>query len=206
MHIAQAAFMQHVLASSPFVPRTIVPVPSMAQSFFARWVARREWEAHRYELVGGRIVRRPPLRQACAALALRLQRRLAQAATGQGVIVLEPRQGLELPTGDTLVPDVAVLSAARWATTTPGAGDLLRVVPELVVEILRAPADRRAHTREIWERAGVHEHWLVDPHTRTVTVLVRRRDRIELGEVLAGTDTLRPTLLPGCALAVARLF
>ncbi|MBC8068997.1 MAG: hypothetical protein IAG13_11745, partial [Deltaproteobacteria bacterium] len=61
--------MQHVLAPSPFVPRTIMPVPSLAQSFFARWVAEREWEAHRYELVHGRIVRRPSLGRGCVALA-----------------------------------------------------------------------------------------------------------------------------------------
>ena len=197
--------MSHALATSSFA--SSVSPPSLAQSFFARWLAQREWESHRWELVNGRMVHRPPAGTRCTAIARRLQRRLAHAADRTGVVVLEPRQGLELPTGDTLVPDVAMLSASRWAGATPSAGDLLRVVPELVVEVLRERDTKaRGETREIYERAGVEEHWVVDPLLRTVTVLVRHRDRFELGEVLAGSDVLRPALLPELQLPLAQLF
>jgi Uma2 family endonuclease len=201
MAIALRRRMSHALAISSLASSTT------PQAHFARWVAQREWESHRWELVNGRVVRRPPAGQRCTAIARRLQRRLAHAADRSGVVVLEPRQGLELPTGDTLVPDVAVLSAARWAGATPSAGDLLRVVPELVVEVLRERDHRaRGETREIYQRAGVEEHWVVDPLLRTVTLLARHRDRLELALVLAGSDVLRPAILPGVQLALAQLF
>jgi len=194
--------MPHAIASSSLVS----PCPT-AQSQFARFVAQREWESHRWELVNGRVVRRPPAGARSTAIARRLQRRLAHAAERTGVVVLEPRQGLELPTGDTLVPDVAVLTGSRWASARPSAGDLLCVVPQLVVEVLRERDHRvRGETREIYERAGVDEHWVVDPLLRTVTVLARHRDRLELAEVLAGGDVLRPAILPGVQLALAQLF
>ncbi len=199
--------MPHAHASTPFVPRSSSTTSTTVQAVFARWLAQREWDSHRWELVGGRSVHRPPVGAACASVVRRLQRRLADAAERTGVVVLEPRQALELPTGDTLVPDVCVLSAARWASAVPSEGDLLRVVPELVVEVLRErDASARAETQEIYARAGVDEHWIVDPRRRTVTVLVRRGARLELGDRLAEGERLRPALLPHLQLAPHELF
>jgi Uma2 family endonuclease len=191
--------------------RVSIPDPTTSQSFFARWLARRDWDAHGYELVRGRIVRRGSPCPACAGVARRLRRRIEDAARGSSTVVLEPRQGLELPTGDTLLPDISVVSAARWAEAAPSAGDLLRVVPELVVEVLPqsiALRDRpaRDRMREIYERAGVREYWIVDTHTRTITVSVSHPGSFELGWVLAGTDMLRTPMLPALRVGLALLF
>jgi len=205
MRLAHAAAMHDVQVRSHAAS---TPCPTPPQSFFARWLAGRDWDTHGYELVRGRIVRRAVGGSTCTSLTRRLHRRLDDAAEGTTAVVLEPRQGLELPTGDTLVPDLSVVSASRWAAAQPSAGDLLRVVPDLVVEVLPASithADRE-EARAIYERAGVKEHWIVDPKTRTVTVSVSVRGRFELGWVLAGCDMLRSAVLPQLRLGLALLF
>lgn len=180
--------------------------PSTSQSFFAHWLARREWDTRGCELVLGRVVRRREAGVACTSLARRLHRKLAAAA--DGVVVLEPRQGIELPTGDTLAPDISAVSEQRWAAALPSAGDLLRVVPELVVEVLDEPLARREceGRREIYERAGVREYWIVDARSRTITVSVAHREGIELGWVLAAGDVLRSAIVPALRVELAALF
>ncbi len=187
--------------------RRVTSTPT-SQSFFARWLARRDWDARRWELVHGRVVPRRVAGPTCVGVTRRLQRRLAAAADGTGTVVLEPCQGLELPTGDTLVPEIGVLSPERWAGALPSDGNLLRVVPDLVVEVLAVSTERRAcdDRREIYERAGVREYWIVDPFTRTVTVSVCHRACFELGWVLSGADVLRSAIVPGLRVGLALLF
>ncbi|HET6582490.1 MAG TPA: Uma2 family endonuclease [Nannocystaceae bacterium] len=198
----------HDVHATSVLARERVSASTTSQSFFARWLARRDWDAHGYELVRGRITRRGTPCPACTGVARRLRRRMEAVAVRSGSVVLEPRQGLELPTGDTLLPDISVVSAARWADASPSAGDLLRVVPELVVEVLPESIVRRDREdiREIYERAGVREYWIVDTHTRTVTVCVGHPGAFELGWVLSGTDMLRTPLLPGLRLGLGLLF
>ena len=182
--------------------------PSTTQSFFARWLARREWDTRGCELVHGRVVRRREASLLCGSLARRLQGALVSATRGSGAVVLEPQQGVELPTGDTLMPDLSVVSAERWASASPSAGDLLRVVPELAVEIVGEALERREceGRREIYEKAGVREYWIVDIPTRTVTVSVSHRCGVELGWVLDHRDQLRSAMLPELRMALAQLF
>ncbi|MBC8068999.1 MAG: Uma2 family endonuclease, partial [Deltaproteobacteria bacterium] len=52
-------------------------------------------------------------------------------------------------------------------------------------------------------RAGVREHWLVDPRARTVTVLVRVGDRFALGGVLRRHEAIDAEALLGIHLPVA---
>jgi len=86
-------------------------------------------------------------------------------------------QGYELPTGDTLEPDASFVSNARWsAGPAPKRGEFLRVVPDLVVEILSpSTASRdRGEKRKAYEAAGVRELWLVDERAGEVLVFARK--------------------------------
>lgn len=199
--------MHGVQIVSTRAPRRITSSPT-SQSFFATWLARREWDPRRWELVHGRVVARRVAGPTCIGVTRRLQRRLAAAAEGTGTVVLEPCQGLELPTGDTLAPEIGVLTPERWASALPSDGNLLRVVPDLVVEVLSVSTERRDcdERREIYERAGVREYWIVDPFTRTVTVSVCHRASFELGWVLSGADVLRSAIVPALRVGLALLF
>ena len=109
---------------------------------------------------------------------------------------------------DVVEPDLLYLSAVRAAEAAKG--DYVHVVPELVVEILSKGTRKRDETikRQLYERAGVEEYWLVDPRADAIRVLRRRGERfgpaIELSRE-AG-DVLTTPLLPGLEMPLARIF
>src|SRR5688572_8235320 len=81
--------------------------------------------------------------------------------------------------------------------------------PALVVEIL-SPGTRRKDERlkrDLFERGGVREYWLVDPDDDTVRVFRReKRGGLALGQHLRGNDRLTTPLLPDLAIELGSLF
>ena len=83
--------------------------------------------------------------------------------------------------------------------------------PALVIEVLSPGTRTRDHTikRDLFERSGVREYWLVDPDGERVTVLRRAASGgfnapFELGP--AQGDSLTTPLLPGFSLTRSELF
>ena len=73
---------------------------------------------------------------------------------------------------DIVVPDLIYLSKARAHLLT---AKNLQGAPDLVVEILSPstrPRDERLK-RDLYERMGVEEYWLVDPEQESVTIYRR---------------------------------
>jgi len=109
---------------------------------------------------------------------------------------------------DVVEPDLLYLSNARAADAlTP---KHVRGVPELVIEIGSPGTRKRDETvkRQLYERAGVSEYWVVDPEIDTIRVY--RRDGDAFGRAIdvsadAG-DTLTTTLLPGLEIQVSRVL
>ena len=109
---------------------------------------------------------------------------------------------------DVVQPDLLFISGARAAILTDAnvAG-----APDLVVEVL-SPSGRRQDEvlkRDLYERGGVAEYWLVDPEAEAVKVFRRAGeggfDRPELLTLHSG-DTLTTPLLPGLELPLAEVF
>lgn len=118
-------------------------------------------------------------------------------------------QGFELPSGDTVEPDVSFVSRERWeAGPAPVAGKFLRVVPDLVIEILsQSTASRdRGEKKAIYERNGVREYWLVDPNGRSVVVFLLEGGRFDRGRTLTLDDELSSAVVAGFSIDVALLF
>jgi Uma2 family endonuclease len=180
------------------------------QPQFLEWLEENEgFLSGHCELIDGAVVLTPPARyphsDVTTNLVLAIGAHVAKRRLGR---VYESSAGYELPSGDTLEPDVSFLSNLRLAMgPVPHPGGLLRIVPDLVVEVLSPSTERRDRTekRRLYGRNGVEEYWLVDPATRIVTVL-------RLG--LAGYDdvrefacgAIRSRVLPNLALAVETVF
>jgi len=82
-------------------------------------------------------------------------------------------------------------------------------VPDLVVEVLSPSTARRDRgpKRDIYERNGVREYWLVDPRRREITVLVRGVDgRFGPEHTVAGDEPARSTLLAGFSVRPSEVF
>ena len=185
-------------------------VEGVTQPEFAAWLERAPLAPGRYELLNGRVVMTPPAGyphgSVGAALLVAIDAHVRLREAGR---VLDSSQGYELPSGDTVEPDVSFVSHERWsAGPAPEEGKFLRIVPDLVVEVLSpTTASRdRGEKKAIYERAGVRELWLVDVRARRVTRLVLGEGRFDVGTSFEEDETLESTVLPGLAVAVASLM
>jgi Uma2 family endonuclease len=183
----------------------------MSQAEFGDWVRRREsWDPYHYELLNGRIVMNPPAGYPHGSVGARVVRVLGTFVAAQGLgEVLDSSQGFLLPSKDTVEPDASFVSRARWEAMPPAEmGEFLRVVPELVVEILSAgTASRdRGEKKAIYERNGVAEYWLVDPRAREVTVFTRGPAGYDAGRIAGEGERVTSGVLPGFECEVRELL
>ncbi|MFM8412759.1 MAG: Uma2 family endonuclease [Alphaproteobacteria bacterium] len=183
---------------------------SFTQSGFRSWLDTLPPDATgRFELLRGRIVVSPPTRARHGLVEVSVATILNLHVRARGLgLVFGPSTGFELPSGDTLQPDASFVSNARWkAADRPGLDDFLRVVPDLVVEILSPSSierDRR-EKREIYEMNGVAEYWIVDPAERRLEIHVPFDGGFGDPLVL-DRGAIRSTVLPGIDASVEDLF
>ncbi len=108
---------------------------------------------------------------------------------------------------DIVVPDLIYLSRARAHLLT---SKNLQGPPDLAVEILSSstrPRDERLK-RELYERTGVDEYWLVEPdHDAMVIFRAEGTGFVEPIRVTRGSGlALTTPLLPGLELTLDRIF
>jgi Uma2 family endonuclease len=180
------------------------------QKEFRRWLDRRpQSDINRYELIDGRVVMTPPAGWPHASIGATLAGRLSDhVRAGKLGFVLDSSGGYDLPSGDTVEPDVSFISTKRFAGgPKPLPGQFLRIVPNLVIEILSPSTSLRDRTekKKLYERNRVDEYWIVDPVHEEVTVL-------RLGKAgyapsrTAKRGRVPSRVLPGLVLTVADIF
>lgn len=109
---------------------------------------------------------------------------------------------------DVVEPDLLLVLADQRRILTD---QNVQGAPALVIEILSPGTRRRDQTikRQLFERSGVREYWLVDPRNRSVIVF-RRTAIGEFARVAAlhadESETLTTPLLPDFSLELSELF
>jgi len=109
---------------------------------------------------------------------------------------------------DIVEPDLVFVAPDQFEILTD---KNIQGTPALVVEIL-SPSTRkrdREIKRQLYDRSGVREYWLVDPKQDAVTIHRRTLDGSfpQAARLTAkALDTLDSPLLPGWSLGLARLF
>ncbi|MBC8072883.1 MAG: Uma2 family endonuclease [Deltaproteobacteria bacterium] len=186
-------------------------INTMEQASFAAWIeSRPAHDDNRYELLNGRVVMMPPAGWPHGSVGARLMYRMGKIAESSGLgLVFDSSQGFELPTGDTVEPDASYVSRARWQAAPPRiAGKFLRVVPELVIEIISlSTAGRdRGEKKAIYAAAGVLEYCLVDTRARTLTIFALEGAHFDRGIVLVDHEPWQSDALPGLVLCLADLM
>jgi Uma2 family endonuclease len=89
-----------------------------------------------------------------------------------------------------------------------GATQFLKIVPDLVVEIL-SPATMqrdRVEKKKIYQSNGVTEYWLVDPDRREVVVFYLVRGKYGAGKRFRANQNLRSPLSAGLSIPTRSLF
>ena len=161
----------------------------------------------RYELLDGELVMSPsprlPHQEICMELGALLH--LFVKTRGLGRVYSAPCD-VVLSETDVVQPDLLFVANERAHILFDG--DNVQGAPDLVVEILSPSTAERDRTvkRALYAQYGVQEYWLVDPDTKTVTVLVL--DAGAFAEVAchgAGQTLTSPTL-PGFTVNLNDLF
>ncbi len=182
----------------------------MSQAEFAGWLdTLPAGDLHHYELLDGFVVMEPPAGwphgQIEARVVARLDAFLGSKPRGR---LFGSSQGFNLPSGDTVEPDIAFVSNERWQELERPVRGFPAVVPDLVVEIL-SPSTKRIDQKQkkrIYERNGVREYWLIDPASQSVRCLVLTAHGFDEGRVFSVDQTLASHVLPGPRIPVAELF
>jgi Uma2 family endonuclease len=182
----------------------------MTQEEFARWLETLPAnDLHHYELLDGFIVMEPPAGWPHGVVGGEVLHRIKLHLGRQPLgYAFDSSQGFNLPSGDTVEPDVAFVSVERWNTLARPVRGFPAVVPDLVVEVL-SPSTKRIdqeQKKRVYERNGVREYWLVDPVSRSVRVLSLTANGYDEGRSLAAGETLTSQVLPGLQILVAELF
>jgi Uma2 family endonuclease len=183
---------------------------SFTQREFWEWVNDRpRSDLNHYELINGRIVMTPPAGWPHGGIGSNLNVLLGtHVRAGKLGRLFDASTGFELPSGDTVEPDVSFISVARLAAgPVPERRKFLRVAPTLVVEILSDSTARhdRVEKKGVYERNGVEEYWIVDPDRREVTVFHLVGERYDAGEVFQ-KGRIASLVLPTLAFTVDDVF
>ena len=123
---------------------------------------------------------------------------------GLGSVVVAPMDILFTPF-DVVQPDLIFISNARARIITEAN---IRGAPDLLVEILSTSTERRDRIvkRDLYARHGVGEYWLVDPHAKTITILLLGANGYDTYAVYGESDTLTSPTLAGFSLNLVELF
>ena len=170
----------------------------------------RRWPAEgRWELVHGEAHEMSPapslLHQEIVGTLYTLLRAALHRPDEQGCrvlvapvdVVLAPPGTPDEAADTVLQPDVLVVcDPARLAETH------VRGAPDLVVEVVSPATAYRDEgiKRDLYERAGVAEYWIVHPVDRLVLRYALREGRYGRPDVLGPEETLRSTRFPDLAL------
>ena len=180
------------------------------QAEFFEWRRRRPTsDINHYELLSRHIVMTPPAGFPHAPIEVRIGAALLQHASRYRLGLVNGSSAcFELPSGDTVEPDVSFISAGRLAAgPRPEMGKFYRIVPDLVVEIV-SPTTARRDMKEkklIYEKNGIPEYWIVHPGSRHVRIL-RLTGGKHSKPVHVVHGVVESSVLPGLEIPLASIF
>ncbi len=163
---------------------------------------------NRYEVINGRLIEMPaptPLHQRILKRLLNILARFAELKENRGEVLPSP---IDVVLGDRYVlqPDIVFISKDRLGIIGEKA---IMGPPDLVVEII-SPATVRRDTvvkKEIYEKFGVKEYWIVYPEERAVEVWVLNDEgKYKLFSVAEEEGKVKSKVLEGLEIDLKEVF
>ena len=142
-------------------------------------------DGFRYELIQGKLFMAPPPSTFHQSLSTKLTLRIAHHVEKHklGSVFAAPTDVI-LANHSTVQPDILFVSNEHSTFIEPHA-----VVgsPDLIVEIISPGSVERDRyqKRDLYEKHGVREYWLVDPANKSIEILVLKEKGYQLAQVVA---------------------
>ncbi len=161
-----------------------------------------------YELINGEIVKKqsPTLRHQDISANIESALRAFAKQTKSGKMYHAPLD-VVLDDNNAYHPDVIFIKKDRFFILDIKE-QIVIGAPDLVVEILSksTAAYDKGIKKEVYEKNGVREYWLVDPRTKTVEVYSYFNQRYSLSGYFEETDKLKSVALEGFEMELADIF
>lgn len=162
-----------------------------------------------YELVDGKLVKKPMPGDAHGRIAKRIDRKLAAFDPDENLGMMWRDTTFDVGTGWMQIPDLGFMVAGRVPLESEKS---VKGVPDLVVEIhsptdLRSQKEREAPRKKIagWLAAGVRIIWSINPRRKSVEVYHQGQTRpvqtLGVGDTLDGEE-----VIPAFSLSVGEIF
>ncbi len=121
-----------------------------------------------------------------------------------GIVLCAPLD-VVLSENDVLQPDILFISKGRSEIITE---KNIRGAPDLVVEILSAGTLERDKIvkKNLYERHGVREYWIVDPTGKFIEVLTLQKEGFEVYGIFFLDDELTSPLLKKLTIPLKQIF
>jgi Uma2 family endonuclease len=163
-------------------------------------------DGRRYELYDGEVSVVPaPLPRHQVAMQRLYVRLLAHTDEHGGLVLVSPID-IVFTEDNVLEPDIVVFTAARRHHVEPDR--VIRVPPDIAVEVISpgTAANDRGRKLRMFERFGVPEYWILDPHQERLDIFTLRDGRYGPPTSSRSGETLTSAILPAFSCEVAELF
>ena len=181
-------------------------MPVIAEKQYTVEDYERLEEGAPYQLIGGELVMTPsptPFHQSIAANIISVLKPFVDRAK-LGKLLPAPLD-VYLSDEDVYQPDLIFIRADRAKALQK---DKLRIIPDLVIEIL-SPSTAYydfTHKKEMYCKCGVTEYWIIDPENETVEIMVKRGEIYQTERFLRKPAPLESSMLPGFTMKLEDIF
>lgn len=156
-------------------------------------------DGKQYQIIGGELYMTPAPTTLHQRIALRIKVKLFEYVEKKELgEILDAPVDVVLSMTDVVQPDIVFVAKERLNIITK---KNIVEAPDLVVEILSEHTESidRNKKKELYERHGVNEYWMVDPEAKRIEQYVPEQQAFVL-KTTAGTKKLTSILLEGFTL------
>ncbi|MBE3586901.1 Uma2 family endonuclease [Desulfofundulus thermocisternus] len=163
-------------------------------------------EGSPYQLIGGELVMTPSPTPYHQMVSMKLELKMAGYVLEKGLgVVLYAPVDVYLEETETYQPDIIYISNERLSIIEE---KRINGAPDLVVEIL-SPGTGYYDLRtkyKVYEKSGVREYWIVDPHDKSVQVFCLKGGKYALDQEVEQQGEVQSRIIPGFAVEVESIF
>jgi Uma2 family endonuclease len=163
-------------------------------------------DGNQYQIIGGDLHMTPAPSVSHQRISKKIFKIIDDYVTAnkRGEVLFAPVDVI-LSMTDVVQPDILFVAGERLNIITE---KNIVEAPDLIVEILSEHTESidRNRKKELYERFGVQEYWLVDPANRQIDQFVLRNKAFVLKASAGADQTISSAILDGCNIPLNQIF